>query len=423
MMNFDLNLNNYTPTELSEMFELPENYDKNMIEIKEAKLLASILNDPTIKKEFQEQMSNFLTQAKNILLSARPSRDVNTNSKMNHLLNKVEKEQQFSSSKITQSDDHIIQEKKDGFYLNSFPSEIYKGVINPLKKRTLKYHLNIDSRFRDNYFATDATNFNVILPTKITNVVEMKLTALEIPSFYCTIASKYNNHFFNLSIDNSCTTIIIPDGNYNITNLITAINDQISLADQIFSCFEFISEPINTKVGVDAAQTAINIASPNTTTGNISSYVIDFQSDIDGNSGENTTLILNLGWILGFKNGIYINNLQENNVLKLVSEGYSDVTGPKYVFLVIDDHNNSVNNNFISMYNNSLLQKNIIARVSLQNYVYGALELLLTKPREYFGPVDIQNLNIQLLDEYGRVLYFRGLDYSFCLELTIIYDI
>ena len=75
------------------------------------------------------------------------------------------------------------------------------------------------------------------------------------------------------------------------------------------------------------------------------------------------------------------------------------------------------------MYNNSLLQKNIIARVSLQNYVYGALELLLTKPREYFGPVDIQNLNIQLLDEYGRVLYFRGLDYSFCLELTIIYDI
>ena len=40
---------------------------------------------------------------------------------------------------------------------------------------------------------------------------------------------------------------------------------------------------------------------------------------------------------------------------------------------------------------------------------------LITTPRQYFGPVDIQKLQIQLLDEYGRILNLNNMDYSFCL--------
>jgi hypothetical protein len=29
---------------------------------------------------------------------------------------------------------------------------------------------------------------------------------------------------------------------------------------------------------------------------------------------------------------------------------------------------------------------------------------IITTPRQYFGPVDIQKLQIQLLDAYGRIL-------------------
>jgi hypothetical protein len=43
-MNFDLNINNYTRDELINMFELPLNFDKNILEIKEAKLKDSIIN-------------------------------------------------------------------------------------------------------------------------------------------------------------------------------------------------------------------------------------------------------------------------------------------------------------------------------------------------------------------------------------------
>jgi hypothetical protein len=48
---------------------------------------------------------------------------------------------------------------------------------------------------------------------------------------------------------------------------------------------------------------------------------------------------------------------------------------------------------------------------------------LITTPREYFGPVNLQSLKIQLLDEYGRTVDLNNMDFSFCLTLTTIYDI
>ena len=43
---------------------------------------------------------------------------------------------------------------------------------------------------------------------------------------------------------------------------------------------------------------------------------------------------------------------------------------------------------------------------------------MVNKTRNFFGPVDIQKLHIQLLDEYGRNLNMNNMDYSFCLDFT-----
>ena len=47
---------------------------------------------------------------------------------------------------------------------------------------------------------------------------------------------------------------------------------------------------------------------------------------------------------------------------------------------------------------------------------------MITKTRSYFCPVNIQKLKIQLIDEYGRVMNLNNMDFSFCLDLTCIYD-
>jgi hypothetical protein len=55
-------------------------------------------------------------------------------------------------------------------YGQSSPSEFYQGTINPLNKRILKQNINIDTRFRENYYSSPSTNFNITLPLIINNV-------------------------------------------------------------------------------------------------------------------------------------------------------------------------------------------------------------------------------------------------------------
>jgi hypothetical protein len=43
---------------------------------------------------------------------------------------------------------------------------------------------------------------------------------------------------------------------------------------------------------------------------------------------------------------------------------------------------------------------------------------LITTPREYYGPVNIEKMQIQMLDEYGRIINLNNMDFSFCLTFT-----
>ena len=100
--------------------------------------------------------------------------------------------------------------------------------------------------------------------------------------------------------------------------------------------------------------------------------------------------------------------------------------GPKYLYLAIDDFNNNVNNYFTGAFNNSVLNKNILARIP--RYFNDQELLSLPAPndnehcRSYFGPINIQKLRVQLLDEYGRPVSLHNRDYSFSLEFDCIYN-
>jgi hypothetical protein len=194
-----------------------------------------------------------------------------------------------------------------------------------------------------------------------------------------------------------------------------AINNQLALAGSPFDKVVFAANLANGISGSGQTMVGFSDLSGNTV------LELNFQADKYGIDDRNTPLPLKFGWLLGFRNGIYVNNLN------YVSEGVVDTSGPKYLFLVVDDHNNSVNNSFFSAFNSSILNKNILARISLQANPFNILQQnnlnIVTTPREYFGPVNIQNINIQLLDEYGRIVDINNMDFSFCITLTTIYDL
>ena len=412
-MNFDLNIENYTRDELIEMFELPQNFDRNIIDIKEAKLKDSIINNKEINKETQVKTLNFLMKAKTIILNdSKPQKNGTFQQKIEDFYNSS---YELKTSKIENPEEHMVQIRPEKPYLSSFPSEFFPGVINPLKKRTIKKNLNVDTKFRENYYTTSASNFNFGLPISISDVLQMQLASIELPTTFYVISKQYGNNFFSITVNSSTTVINIPDGNYDQLTIMDAINNQLTLAGAPFSSVVFTINLTNGTTGSGQTLVGFSDLSGNTV------LEINFQADRFGISDRNTPLPLKFGWTLGFRNGIYSGNLN------YVSEGLVDITGPKYLFLVVDDYNNSVNNSFYSAFNSSILNKNILARISLQSNTFNILEQnnlsVITTPREYFGPVNIQTMNIQLLDEYGRIVDLNNMDFSFCLNLTIVYDL
>ena len=412
-MNFDLNTENYKLDEFIQMFELPDNFDRNILEIKEAKIIESILKNNKITKDTQEKTINFLMKAKNIILNSKEApQDTPFEKKIEQLYNSS---YQLKSINLDDQDEHMVQMRNNKPYLTSYPSEFVSGVINPIKKRTIKKNLNIDSRFRENYYTSSASNYNITLPININNIIQMQLSGIEIPTTFYVVSKQYGNNFFSITVNSETIVINIPDGNYNQITIMDAINNQLSLAGTPYNQVFFTVNVLDVITGT--GQTMVGFSDLN---GN-QSIELNFQADRFGIDDRNTPLPLKFGWLLGFRNGIYVNNLN------YVSEGVVDVTGPKYLFLVVDDYNNNVNNYFYSAFNSSILNNNIIARIALTSNTFSILQqnnsALITTPRDYFGPVNLKNLNVQLLDEYGRVVDLNNMDFSFCLTLTTIYDI
>jgi hypothetical protein len=88
-------------------------------------------------------------------------------------------------------------------------------------------------------------------------------------------------------------------------------------------------------------------------------FVIDFNTDTSGNKQTSGMLQKKLGWMLGYRQASY------SNQSAYVSEGVLDMSGFKYLYLVVNDFNNNVNNSFYGIFQNSLLNENVLAHLSI----------------------------------------------------------
>ena len=413
--NFDLNIQNYTLKEFEDIFELSNNYDESIVEIQETKLRQNILNDINIIPITKKNTLTFITQVKNILID-NTKKNSNQQINVNYNLDNTNLDKNLHQSKIIDAGSTNIIQQQQTPYGNTMPSDFFKGSINPLEKRILKKNINIDTRFRNNYYTSPASNFYIDLPLRLNEVVSMQLSALEFPNTLYVISKTFGNNFFTLEIpDNDSQLVTIPDGNYDYIALQNYINAFLTNLSNSYSNIQFIAD-INTP----------NASGPLAGSGKMivtgtEPFSINFLTDRDGNDDRINPLPLKLGWLMGFRQGYY------ENALNYVSEGVINLLGPRYVYLVVDDFNNSVNDGFYAAFSSSILNKNILARISLEGSVFNYLSKdnfnLMTGSRQYFGPVDIQKLQIQLLDEYGRILDLNNMDYSFCLTFQTIYNL
>jgi hypothetical protein len=376
-MNLDLNPSNYTLQEMNDLFKLDsaKGYTVQDVINKATTLAKNIQLDISISDSEKQSILTFLKTIKDRLLD-------NIGLK--------------TTTSLMYEDSHqkVIEESKS-LFMPAYPSNIYAGVINPLKRRTIQKNVNIDTRFRNQHDVTVSTNFRIELPFVLNNVLSMHLRTFEFPSFSFNICSDLGNNFFSINSQ----LIFLPDGFYTLPLLVETIN--ATLETKGIEDIKFHILP-NQKLQIHS-ETLTNM--------------IDFETSKDINS----PLVLKLGWVLGFRQ----KNYQDSKTY--VSEAMADLITLKYCFLCINDYNNNtVNNAFISALSESILNNNILARISQPTQIITTDVSnfnFVCPTREYFGPVTITAMHIQLLDPYGRILNLHNLDYSFCLSFDILYDL
>jgi hypothetical protein len=438
MESLDLDINNYSIKDLERFFKIKSTakYTAGDIELKEAQLREQLLNSGHIDKKFKRDLINFLHLAKEWLILVKCPDHKKTPSTIppNHRLDPSD--DIHSNQTISRADDVLRRPETQFIYAN--PGEFFPGSLNQLNTRTITKCLNIDTRFRNNIHTTNSSDFTLHLPTRFNKVVSMQLSTIELPlSFYGISANYGNNHlwikviFYPNETPETITEyekiIIIPDGNYTACDLIDMVNQMIcpkkldgDLANptDVLSYVRFTLD-MNCN-GSGSRLVSFGPSIPSHVDITISEIHLDFTRNIEGGPDTTTNIYTKLGWNLGFTKDCYFG-----------SDFYTGESpiepSTKYVYLAVDDFNNNSNNHFISAFNQSIFGSDIIARISFRggslNTVDNSELILVSEPRIYFGPVDIQRLRVRLFDEHGRVLQMNRSNYSFCLTLKMMYDL
>lgn len=304
----------------------------------------------------------------------------------------------------------------DSRYINTFQNTLVKGVVNPLRRDNLFTNIHFNTKYRDNYYASNPSDYQVTLPQPIDNVVSLKLTSLVIPKtwylfsetlgnnkFYVTIKESYD------SVDEKTICVEIPDGNYTAEELELFLNNayfkDASVGVDTITELEF-------KISKHDCKTSLSLRDD---LPEESEYHFNVIFSVD----DSRPIVYNAGWILGFRHGSYTNCKDE-----LISEALFDNQLHRYIYFCLDDFNKNVSENNIVFFENSAMSDDVMAKVYLQNESFKYVVDNSTddccnhvKTRRYFGPINLKKMRIKLLDQYGRLVQLNNMDYSFTLEV------
>ena len=423
-MNFDLDTSNYSKEDYYDIFNLDKNITitKSLLEEKHKNLLNNIENE-NMDEDEKKQIKQFLTECKGNLLKIIQKDN-------NYKLIKTDFISDMNQSITFNNSHHVI--KKDG------SDEYHTNKINPLPKNTTSTLLNINTKFRKDFYGTMATDFVLDLPEEFKNVVSITVVSVQIPNSNYTFCSSYGTNEFTVELFNldsngdvagspSTHIIKIKEGIYTGAILEEYLNTQVfsrgELArigckfDQISRKFRFFRDNRPANQGGKPAN---------------SSTTYCFNIDFRLNEDKNRPIQMNMGWILGYRQQYYSwdeDYVDASGVNFKLDQGYNpeavyDNLGSRYFILCIDDFNKNYSNTLSSPFTESVFNnETAIAKVPNNPNSINFDDIFYQSRRNYFGPVNIKKLNIQLLDELGRVVDLNRNDFSFSIQIEQLYDV
>ena len=468
---FNTSIEDYSINELYNLLELDELSREHIL------LKVHTLNNNVFKNN--EPIKAFFLQAQNKLLNYLTVPDTNLDYYLHANANaNIEPniKEQFSNNEEDEEgeegeEDEEGEDKEDDVniietyvnYSNSTTSPSTSSTTSPSTTNTTNLttinsdqietyyiykNLYFNTTYRINKFIANAlpTDCKILLNNNLNNVVQCKLTSLNIRKPFLIHSTKSNNSFiikkYNSTnkVDFSCS-IVIENGYYeDSTEMENFINNKfkntnVTISGEIVDTSVTISGEIldtsntkfikalnfsinkNTKISTfDLSKTYINDVSIN----NIFKYYeIDFLT--------NYIPPYSLASILGFNNTTYnsINNI--NGVHKIIGpKTYNTLSSP--IYFCFDENQSAIVETHQLFLNNNLSSDKILAKIntykgtSLTNYyIYETLENNDNKNniRQYSGPINLSSFAIKIIDNYGLLVQSIQEEFTFDLELVI----
>ena len=331
-----------------------------------------------------------------------------------------------------------------------------KNNLNPTARKTITKIVCIDSLFRPNLNQSESTNFIFHLTEPINNVLSIKLSTMELPNNWYIFSKRNSTNIFTIRCYNVPNltdhtipripmienVIEIPDGNYLADTFQTSI---MNLFANTKNGLEYIGVNVNDKTAKVEFYTGLNPYYP------FNPYASDL-ANIPKNERFYFTLDFSIpfkplhplyktiGWAMGFRKSTYTVKYMETPSTRIIdaneiylayleSESSFGSTYTHYVFLEIDDFQRNVSSNTIVSYNgngdsylsNNILSKIVISSGQYTNIVDNGGDLVFKK-RNYYGPIKLEKMHIKLLNRFGEVIDLNDNNFSFTLELEVLYS-
>ncbi len=424
--DLDLNLQNYTLVEIEKFLKLSSPYSLNDVARNEKMIIGVISKDQAYTVEHKSQFIQFIKAAK-LHIAAHLRNQLHSATENSHELQDdefaIERDvgNVVNQTSITETGgSSVVQNKEttsfntlidDHKYLNpveAYPTNIARSNLNNLKRKTIRQTLILNSLFREDYKNTVSTEFSLVLPYQIKNVLSMRLSSIQLPNvLYCFSKAKLNNILFlREEGDNPAEmkegVVMLPDGNYTIEELAKTlqkeINDQLNISPPRF----FVEANTSTQKIMITNHKYV--------------FFMNFLKDVESQDFNST-----LGWTLGFREKDY------SCSAVYVSEGVYNNAASDYIFFVLNDFNKSQSQSILAMYSKSYIGDNILAMIPLTSNSFHVCfnngNDFIEKKRDYFGPVNLQRIKVELRNQFGEILDLNSMDFSFSLELEVAYDI
>jgi hypothetical protein len=280
---------------------------------------------------------------------------------------------------------------------------IMKGVSKPLKEKIV----NIDTKYRTDYDYRSYASANMVFGEKLSEVRSMEIVSVDIPIT-----------FYNIFENNDC----LQNGNNYLRIKNGGTSKILTLTPNYYTDISFVAE-INNQLQNLSLSTDISYSVVNNKSffkSKVSTYSLATNVDMCGNVYD-SNIQNNLGWVMGFRDTSY--NLTTSG---MTSECILNLKTPRHLFLALNEFSQGNSNSFVSPLEKTNQSKNIIAKICIPSTVkFGdtlcvnkANGLLVSEVRKYLEKVNIQRMNLQLLDDAGRVIQLNGADFSLCLKLV-----